>query len=482
VGCKLKRAGDFTKRAAYDTAFATCRLTFSSSVCRNGQSGRVPVPALGSAPDKYLDTNIDTRTGAQITGNVDGRAGLELGIAIDSGSADATVSYQANLEIPDTTVLAPGATLSLNPNSQLAGTNSLTTSFANLELSLDTVLEVSGDVTAEACFIPAGCKSSGTPFDIDVRAPILSFNEDGEGAIEFLGVPPSALNIPIPDGFPIALDVAGVADVTLHLPRPDASGGLDPATDRLTARGQDDLLDLILDIDNIAATAAGVPGLFEPEIPPLAIGALELGSFGFDIINVGVGPTIDLVQEFELSPTLYVNLAFDTEVEVNGVPLTQLESPWDLLPDITFLADRTVVTPTFFLEAELLNQTLLDFDLELFIDLLQLTYDFPLLDFTGTVGIGNILGEGIDLFESPALYSQLFDLQGFDAQIGESFEVALGTQSSAPVSSLARRDANTIILAEIPAGANVPAPGTLVLMLLGCAGLYRMRRAIGPAS
>ena len=32
---------------------------------------------------------------------------------------------------------------------------------------------------------------------------------------------------------------------------------------------------------------------------------------GFDIINVEMGPTIDLRQEFELSPTLLVSLLFD---------------------------------------------------------------------------------------------------------------------------------------------------------------------------
>ena len=478
VGCKIARTADLARRAAYDAAFATCRLGFSSSVCRNGQSARLPVIALGTAPPQYLE--VDTRTGAALNGSIDGRVGLEMGIQIDSGSVDATVSYQASLDIPDTTGLVLGSTINFNPSSQLAGTNNLNTSFANLELSVDAVMELSGNVTAEACLVPSGCVTGSTPFDIAERAPILSFNADGEGGIEILGVAPSALNIPIPDGFPVELDVAGLADVTLHLPQPNASGGLDPTTGTLKARGQDDLLDMILDVDNIVATAAGVPGLFGGDLPSLEIGALEVGTFGFDIINLGMGPTIDLVQDFELDPTLWVNLAFDTDVEIGGELVTEFTSMWDLLPEITFLSSQTTVTPTFFLDVDLLSRTLLDFDLDFIIDLLQITYDFPLLEpvigdaSNGTLGIGNVLSQGIDLFESPDLYSLLFDLQGFDLQIGDSFVIALGGESTLPASREARSEINTIVLAEI--AADVPEAATLLLLLAGCGGLWLLRR------
>ena len=35
--CQAKRVGDISRRAAYDVAFSACRVAFSSSVCRNGQ-------------------------------------------------------------------------------------------------------------------------------------------------------------------------------------------------------------------------------------------------------------------------------------------------------------------------------------------------------------------------------------------------------------------------------------------------------------
>ena len=478
-GCQAARLVDLGKRATYDTAYAACRLAFSSSVCIKGQPLKLPVAALGTAPPQYVD--IDTRNGIELNGSTDGRVGLEVGIQIDSGSVDAQVSYQASLDIPDTTALTPGATISFNPNSLLSGTNTLDTTFSTVKLSVDAIMQLSGNVTVEACaslLVVHGCAVGGLPFNIDEKVPVLSFNQDGEGGIELLGRAPSAFGLPVPDGFPLAFDIAGMADLSIYLPQPNASGGLDPTTNTLKASGQDDLVDLILDLDNIVASAAGVPGLFGNSLPSLEIGALEVGSFGYDIINVGMGPTIDLVQEFELDPTLWVTLLFDHQVEILGQLVTEFTSPWDLLPSIKFLFDNTLVTPTFFLDADLLNQTLLDFDLNFLIDLLQITYEFPLLDVDGKLGIGNVLDKAVDLFQSPALYSKLFDLQGFNALSGDSFMIALGTDSRLPDTRSTSRVNNTIILPEISAD-QVPEAGTLLLLCIGLGGLLGLRRRTG---
>ncbi len=467
VACNIKRAGDITRRAAYDVAFSACRrLGFSSSTCRNGQSARLPVPALGTAPPATLSA----ATGVAVRGTNDGRAGLELGVQIDSGSVDAQVSYQASFDIPDTTSLAPGATINFNPNSLLAGTNTLNTTFPTLALSLDAVMELNGEVSAEACLIGVGCTAGGTPFNIEERASILSFNADGEGGIQLLGRNPSAFGLPdVANGFPLALNVADLAEITLHLPQPDASGGLDATTSTLKASGQDDLLDLFLDVDNIIATAAGVPGLFGTSV---TVAGVDLG---YDIIDLQMGPTIDLQQDFELDPTLWVSLAFDEAVEIGGSLVTEWESAWDLLPDITFLAAETLVTPTFFLDATLMNETLLDFDLEFIIDLLQITYGFDLLNIEGSIGIGNVLNEGVDLFDSPAFYSKLFDLQGWDLQIGDSFLISLGSASLPPSDRQALSAINPIVLPAITG--EIPVPASVLLVLLGLPLAWRVRAA-----
>lgn len=461
VACKIARAADVVRRAAYDVAFDACRkLGFSSSVCRNGQSGQVPVVALGTAPPSTLDLG-DTRTGAAVTGTTDGRVGLELGVVVDSGSVDATLSYAATLELPDTTTLDKSNPISFNPQSALAGTSTFDTTFPTLALSVDAVMELSGSVDAEACLITLGCATGGTPFDIVEKAPVVSFNQDGEGGVLLLGRPPSDFFLPDKaDGFPFELDVANLATVTLHLPQPNVAGTVDPTTGALKGNAQDDLVDLILDLDNIVATAAGVPGLFGSSVD---IGGF--GSAGFDIINVGMGPTVDLKQDFELEPTLWVELMFDQAVMVGGQVVNVLRSAWDLLPDITFLSDVTTVTPTFFLEAELQNRTLLDFDLAFLIDLLQITYDFGPIE--GMFGIGNVLDKAVDLFESPDLYSKLFSLQGFNVAIGDSIVVDFVSGTQAPGQLAATKAINPIEVFVVPGV--VPEPGTVLLLLAGLA-------------
>jgi hypothetical protein len=474
VACGIARLADLGKRATYDAAFALCRKGFSASVCRNGQSFRAPVLALGTAPPQYL--NVDTRTGFALNGTSDGRVGLELGVKIDSGSVDARVSYEVAMEIPDTLLLDKADAIYFNPTSALAGNNTLATSFSSLSMSVDAVMELSGGVDAEGCILLTGCVTGGSTFAINERASVLSFNEDGQGGILLLGQTPSDLGVdPLLNGFPLDLDIAGLATATLHLPQPDASGGLDSASQTLKATGQDDLFDLTLDLDNIVATAAGVPGLFgtSVDIP-------VLGSVGYDIINVEMGPTVDLKQEFELDPTLFVSLVFDQAVEIGGQIVTSLVTAWDQLPAIKFINDVTRITPTFFVQADLFNRTLLDFDLAFGIDLLQIYYDFGLLG-DGSAGIGNVLSKSIDLFDSPDFYSKLFELKGFNLQIGDSFVIDFTNGSRGPQSTLAQSAVNPIVLAANPNTVPEPGAALLVLLALGVLALLRARTPLPAA-
>src|SRR5690606_11154321 len=98
----------------------------------------------------------------------------------------------------------------------------------------------------------------------------------------------------------------------------------------LTATGQDDLLDVSLDVDNLISVATlGTGGLFGGDVN---LG----GGFGitYDLVNVEMGPQIDLVQSFELTPTLYVDLEFSQPVNVAGHGLVSSLSriDWSALP------------------------------------------------------------------------------------------------------------------------------------------------------
>lgn len=331
-------------------------------------------------------------------------------------------------------------------------------------------MQLSGYIYGEGCVVLTGCARDTTSFNVNETRPVVSFNADGQGGVQLFGRSPSDFGLPTAaNGFPLDLDVAGLATVTVHLPQPNASGGLDAGGKSLTARGQDDLVDLSLDVDNIIATAVGVPGLFGNSID------VGVGSLSYDIINVSMGPSIDLVQEFLLDPRLYVRLAFDEAVSIGGKVVDSFVSLWDQLPDITFLADRTTVTPTFFVDADLLNRTLLDFDLDFGIDLLEIGYDFGLLG-KGSVGVGNVLDQSVDLFQSPALYRKQFPLRGFNAAQGSSFVIDFLAGSSGPIGAGTDRVADPSVLPGISNTTVVPEPASLALLALGLGALASSRR------
>lgn len=397
--------------------------------CRFQITPAVNIPAVYSPyiPAVYADT----RTGAEITAVIDGRVGLDVGVKVDSGSVDATVTFAADLDVPDPKEIFAGNYYNFNPNSTLAGVNTLETNFSEIELSVDAVMQLSGQVGAQGCIIAAGCDSGSLPFNIDETIPVLSFNDpsNAPNELELLG-----LNFGPVTGS--VSDPAGYVTVDLNIPSPDAVGSLDPSTQTLKASGTDDFVDLTVDIDQIAS-----PGLFGNS---LAIPGI--GSIGYDIIDVGFGPQIDLQQNFELDPTLIVTFFFDKAVEIAGQLVTEVTAAWDQLPDIAFFQGITTVTPEFTLEAELTNETLLALQLAYGIDVLTIGYQFDsviaaVLDVFGLpsgqqYGVGTVAGGSLSL-ANPQLYSEVFPVE-FASFVGKSFQVDV-----------------------------IPLPGTLLLLLPG---------------
>lgn len=396
----------------------------------------------GDAPTKFL--TVDTSTGLQVTAATQGKVGFELGLKIDSGSVDALVGYDVQFDVPETADITAGQFISLNAGSTLTG-DSLETQFPTLEVSLGVVMEVSAQFGAAGCLLGV-CDS--TSFDTGVLGgtqELISFNKDGEGGINYFG-DSGFLNdaldllvasgvVDLPTGFPAEIEIpapglGNLATITAYLPEPNTSGGLDPTGTMLTSIGQDDLLDISIDVDNLLSIGLiGVGGLFG--------GSQDLGagfSVSYDLINVEMGPQIDLVQSFEFTPTLMVDFEFSNPVNVTGFgEVTSVSGlNWDLLPTMAFGGGITSITPTYYLgttiggplmknAGELFNQLFLDIDGNVKVDLLTATLGTPFGD--ETIGIGNILDESFDLFSTPALFSRRFAMAGFDPIVGASFNV-----------------------------------------------------------
>lgn len=402
--------------------------------------------SCGSAPPKFF--NIDTKTGLQVTANTQGKIGFNVGIKVDSGSVDASVNYNTRIITPEHNTVAQGEFINLNQSSALTG-NDLSSQFPSMSASLDVVMEVSAQFEATGCLLGTCDSSSFNTGTLGGTQELISFNEDGNGGIEYFGSTgplSTALDVAVatgavslPTGFPAVIGIpapsglGNIAKITAHLSEPNTTySGLDTTDTRLTSQGQDDLLDFSLDIDNLISIATtGVGGLFN--------GSLDMGNgFGlsYDLINVELGPQIDLVQSFEFTPSLYVDLEFSQPTQVNGYgTVTSLAGLlWDNLPTMAFGNGTTSITPTFYLGStiddtftkntgELFDELFLDIDGNIKVDLLTATFNSIFGDLT--IGVGNLIDQSFDLFQTPTFFSDQFAMAGFSPYVGSAFDISV---------------------------------------------------------
>ncbi len=372
---------------------------------------------------------VDTRTGGSVDISTNGRVGFNFGAKLDSGSVGATVEFAANAVVPDAGGLGTGEFFNLNPSSSLAG-GQLDTNLAEASAKIEAVIGARASLAGQVCFIGAGCASGITEIGFaDQTVELLSFNDtDSPGQIKILNALDPALfqfdneiSIPSPTN-----PLGSVGGVTIHVPDINATGGV--TGDHLAASGADDFIDLRVDLDGLALAPLGLPGLGV---------SVDVGVFSAsaDLIDVDMGPTITLKQNFELTPTLYVDLQFDRPVMVAGraAPVSSLTSAWDALPDIALLSNVTNVTPTFFLKSEFMNNTLLGIDGVFQLDILKASLAlqaFGLNFDIGSVGPLFQVLKRTNLFDTPPLFSNSYDLGGFNRVQAASFRIAVPEPAS----------------------------------------------------
>jgi hypothetical protein len=391
------------------------------------------------------DVTVDTRTGPEVDVSTSGKVGFQFGLAADSGSVDTQVEFAANLLVPDPKDLVKGEFFNLNPDSVLAG-GQLATNFPELTASLDAVVGVRASATGTVCVPPAGCvdTSTGQLGFADQVVPLVSFNEDSNGQIKVLGQLDPALfqfdseiSIPGPSG-------GSLGGVTVHVPDINATGGV--VGDRLVASGQDDLLKVTADLDGLVLAPLGLPG------GGVGFNAGIL-SMSADLIDIDMGPIMKIVQDFEFSPTLWVDLLFDNPVLIAGLATPQMgwSGAWGALPGIALLTEQTLVTPTFSLQGLFTNNTALGIDGIFQLDILKAAFALEAFGLSFDLGeLGPLVQflERSNLFNTPPLFSSTYSLGGFNQITGASFLLSTAT---------------------------VPEPDTLVLIGLGLLALAGLR-------
>jgi len=444
---------------AWTVALAGCQaLGFSRSTCIDGAIG---LPGIGDAPAQTIANPVPAvLVGLEATLSTNGRVGFEFGVTIDSGSLDATVAFDnVTATVPDAIeAAAVGGLVSLNPMADLIGED-LSSQFPTITLTSGLVFDVFAGVSGQACI--GACVPFNASMDVDPDLPIVSFNVDGEGGIEWFGGDPlidavlNAGGASLPTGLP-ALDVplaGGLFETDLFFPQPNATyDGTDGTA--LFASGQDDLINLTLDVDNVVSLIA-TQGLTQN----LYGGSIDLGfgSASWDFVDIDMGPAIDLRQEFELTPTLMVDLEFSQPVTYLDQVVSFIGGlEWGAIPDLLFSLGDTLVTPTFYLQygaernaVELFNQLLLDVNGLLEIDLLSFAAtigkDLGILgdySLTRSWSLGSIAPE-FDIGQIP-FFDVTFAMGGFNDLLASSFVVSIGGDA-----------------------VSVPEPGSLALLLLG---------------
>lgn len=388
---------------------------------------------------------VDTRLGATVDVSTSGKVGFQFGLTADSGSVDTTVQFNATLLAPDAGTVALGEFFNLNPSSSLAG-GTLSTNFPELSVSLDAIVGVRASASAVACVPPFGCApgSTGELGFADQTIPIVSFNDPSSpGQIKILGLLDPAIfqfdnEISIPG--PLGGSLGGI---TVHVPDINATGGV--IGNKLTASGGDDLLKVTADLDGLALAPLGLPG------GGVSFNAGIL-SVSADLIDIDMGPIITILQNFEFTPTLMVQLVFDSAVQIAGfaTPQTLWSGAWSALPNIALLSLNTLVTPTFSIQGLFLNETGLGIDGIFQLDILKASFAlqaFGLVFDLGQIGPLFQILERTNLFNTPPLFSNSYLLGGFNTALGQSFLLT-----------------------------TVPEPGSLILIVLGLVMLGVMRR------
>lgn len=464
--------------------------------------------------DGTPEVAVDSRTGAKLDVTSSGKAGIEFGYSIDSGSVNSEVAFSAKADLPD--VVTAGTLIDINTDSTF-DQGFIETQSPWVEAWFSAVLELSGSVDATACGALLGCKTGSFNLPtVDTNQRIVSIDPNSVKILDGL-IPPdgdpvaqvpllnrsltleaglSAAVPPVP-GFkltetsgatlftsmpPTPSVTVDLAELEVQVPNIATSGT--GSGEKVNSEGRDDLLTLTLDVDGAATMFGGLPpaGL---NFTPVDAGVFKL-EVSLDLIDVDAGPVLGIAQHFELIPTLMATVDFSSPIQLSG--FAGLQSSWTGMwadfPEFALFEDTTF-TPTFWIDAMLRNIMGLDLGLIGTLDVLKLGATAVVGGLNvaeiGSLSLNNLLGLDNKLFETDKLefeiYNDLFALEGFSPLLGNSFTLALQTATNpggVTIGDEGQRDSTLKF--------GVPLPGGLMLLLAGAIAMRSAGKRCGASS
>lgn len=326
--------------------------------------GRLSVGGITGAPNTEVLPGVtaDTRTGVKITGEVGGRAGLDLNAGVDLGGFNANTQMWFGPTLTKPAELQVGRVYPLPSGGTIRNDSNLSISLPSVNASANAVLELDVDGRVDYGlypFVPYDFELFNFDwdfdldlfdFDFDLNLPDLpDFSFLGFDLPDFPDFPDgepsdSLIRLKIPPSNPnLSLGEVQIVNPAKSFDVPEAS--FDGDTARFSVEG--DLVRLGADLDGIITAAA-----FGNAILGTTVNVGEVGKLSYDLIDFKYGPELGFKYDAAITPELTATLTFSDEVLYDTGqgfdPTMELDVTWGEIPDIVLIgADDVNVDVTF---------------------------------------------------------------------------------------------------------------------------------------
>lgn len=450
--------------------------------------------------------------GASTTLSTRGEIGVEFKARSEIGAFGGSADLRLQASVPND--VTAGTPVDLNPTipTTVRGFSSTTgtriySATPDFEVSVSPFIDATLDVKTDGCLV-AFCESLDLRIlDYETQTDLFEFTPkearlgikgafnvsiptaSAQGEIVVGVIPPfvsvelnNGVSIP---GIPQALGSADIGGFAFELPTGDVTAFQRPGAlfdFGKTLNGPEavlalDYASMNVDLDSIAtAQTAGL-------VPVLGGANFDVGVAGFSGDLWDFDATIRQGIEFAiaLNPDMKVDMLFDQLVQIDGNFVNSWTGSWLQVPEISFFED-TLVTPSFFLSADLNIRSSMLFDM--FIDVNLLKAEASVGPVTTTFGPAfndeitllddvRIGGTEFRLSDISPIFPDLFGRSYFGVQQASPFTVRVAAATGGGGDGLGGPD-------NLDGGDGSPTPVPLpaggVLLIGALAGLAALRR------